>query len=262
MPDSLEQPSQTPSRHADAATRTESRQAHERNLILRGLPPDEYSRLLPHLEPCRIKALQILVDAGEVVQHVYFPETAIISAARRTGDAGLMEAGTVGREGMAGLAVILGESWSPAVLRGQVPGTCKRLSVSALREMLPELDGLDSMLRRFTLSFLDQLGQSAACNAVHSVEQRCARWLLMMHDRIGGDEFELTHSVLSQMLGVRRASVSEVAGAFQVAGFIGYHRGRLSIRQRAGLEAAVCECYGILRSNLQRLLGRDAAGGT
>lgn len=84
----------------------------------------------------------------------------------------------------------------------------------------------------------------------------------MTHDRVGGDEFGLTHSVLSQMLGVRRASVSEVAGAFQGAGVIGYHRGRLSIRQRAGLEAAVCECYGILRSNLQRLLGRDAAGGT
>jgi CRP-like cAMP-binding protein len=124
--------------------------------------------------------------------------------------------------------------------------------------MLPEFHGLDAMLRRFALTFLDQVGQAAACNAVHSVEQRCARWLLMTHDRVGSDEFELTQSVLSQMLGVRRASVSEVAGAFQSAGIIDYQRGRVSIRQRAGLEAAACDCYGIVRSNLERLLGPAA----
>jgi CRP-like cAMP-binding protein len=259
MPASSEQPSHTPSQRPADATRLESTQTQERNLILRALPRDEYSRLLPHLEPCRIEALQILVDAGEPVQHVYFPESAIVSAARRTGDAGLIEAGTIGREGMAGLAVILGESWSPAVLQAQVPGACKRLRVSVLCELLPELAGLDSMLRRFALTFLDQVGQTAACNAVHSVEQRCARWLLMTHDRVGSDEFELTHSVLSQMLGVRRASVSEVAGGFHAAGIIDYQRGRLSIRQRAGLEAAACECYSIVRANLERLLGPDAA---
>jgi CRP-like cAMP-binding protein len=260
MTASSEQPSHTPSSRPDGATHVESTQAKERNLILRALPLNEYSRLLPHLEPCRVEALEILVDAGEPVQYVYFPESAIVSAARRTGDAGLVEAGTIGREGMAGLAVVLGESWSPAVLQGQVPGACKRLGVSALREMLPELGGLDSLLRRFTLTFLDQLGQSAACNAVHSVAQRCARWLLMTHDRVGDDEFQLTHSVLSQMIGVRRASVSEVAGGFQAAGIIDYQHGRVSIRQRAGLEVAACECYSIVRSNLQRLLGPDAAG--
>ncbi|MDQ3995595.1 MAG: Crp/Fnr family transcriptional regulator [Gemmatimonadota bacterium] len=238
----------------------ESTQGRERNLILRGLPPDEYARLRPHLEAYKVDALQILVDAGEPVQHVYFPENAIVSVARRTGDGSLVEAGTVGREGMAGLAVILGESWSPAVLQGQVPGACKRVAVPALRRLLPELSGLDSLLRRYALTFLDQLGQAAACNAVHSVEQRCARWLLMTHDRVGGDEFELTHSVLAQMLGVRRASVSEVAASFHAAGIIDYQHGRVVIRQRAGLEAAACACYGIVRSNLQRLLGPDAAG--
>lgn len=259
MPASPELPSHTPSQRPQEAARLDSAQDRERNRILRALPLDEYSHLLPHLEPCRVDALQILVDAGEPVQHVYFPETAIVSVARRTGDGGLIEAGTVGREGMAGLAVILGESWSPAVLQGQVPGACKRMGASMLRELLPELDGLDAMLRRFALMFLDQLGQTAACNAVHSVEQRCARWLLMTHDRVGSDEFELTHSVLAQMLGVRRASVSEVAGAFQQAGIIHYERGRVSIGQRAGLEAAVCECYSIVRSNLDRLLGPGSA---
>jgi hypothetical protein len=115
MPASSEQLSHTSSQRPDDATRLGSTQTQERNLILRALPLDEYARLLPHLEPCRIEVLQILVDAAEPVHHVYFPENAIASAARRTGEAGLIEAGTVGREGMAGLAVILGESWSPAV---------------------------------------------------------------------------------------------------------------------------------------------------
>jgi CRP-like cAMP-binding protein len=262
MPASSEQPSHDPSQRPNDLSNLEGMQVRERNLILRTLPLDEYERLRPHLEPCRVDTLQILVEAGQKVEYVYFPENAIVSAARRTGDGGLIEAGTVGREGMAGLAVILGESWSPAVLQGQVPGACKRLRVSVLRELLPELDGLDSLLRRFALTFLDQLGQTAACNAVHSVEQRCARWLLMTHDRVGDDEFELTHSVLSQMLGVRRASVSEVAASFHAAGIIDYQHGRVVIRQRAGLEAAACACYNIVRSNVQRLLGPDATEGT
>jgi hypothetical protein len=170
MPASSEQPSHDPSPRANDLSNLESMQRREHNLILRALPLDEYARLLPHLEPCRVNALQILVDAGEAVQHLYFPESAIVSAARRTGDGGLIEAGTVGREGVAGFEVILGESWSPAVLQGQVPGPCKRVGVSVLRTLLPELRGLDSMLRRYTLTFLDQLGQAVACNAVHSVE--------------------------------------------------------------------------------------------
>jgi CRP-like cAMP-binding protein len=219
------------------------------------LPPDEYARVAPNLEAFKVETLQVLADVGEPLQHVYFPEAAIVSVARRMQDGSLIEAGTVGREGMAGLAVVLGESWSPAVLQGQVPGQCKRMRSGVLCDMLPDLAAFSLLLRRFTLTFLDQLGQSAACNAAHSVEQRCARWLLMTHDRVGSDEFELTHQVLAQMLAVRRASVSEVAGAFQKAGLIAYGRGRMVILQREGLEAAVCECYGILRSNSERILG-------
>lgn len=255
MSASSEQPSHAPSQRLDDATHLQNAQNHERNLILRTLPLDEYSRLLPHLEPCRIEALEVLVDAGELVHHVYFPESAIISAARRAGDAGLIEAGTVGREGMAGLAVVLGEAWSPMVLQGQVPGACKRLAASVLRKLLPELRSLDSILRRFTLTFLDQVGQAAACNAVHSVEQRCARWLLMTHDRVQREQFELTHHVLSQMLGVRRASVTEAALALSEAGAIEYRRGLVTVLDRAALERSACECYAIIRSTVDRLLG-------
>jgi CRP-like cAMP-binding protein len=255
MPGSSKQPPPASPSGADDITQVRDARAEERNRILRALPPGEYSRIAPNLEHVSVKALQILADSGEDLQHVYFPEAAIVSVARRMEDGSLIEAGTIGREGMAGLAVALGDSWSPAVLQGQVPGPCKRMRFAVLREMLPELAVLSSMLRRFTLSFLDQLGQAVACNAVHSVEQRCARWLLMTHDRVGGDEFELTHQVLAQMLAVRRASVSEVASAFQKSGVIAYSRGRMVILQRAGLEAAVCECYGILRANSERILG-------
>ncbi len=225
-----------------------------RNLVLRALPAEEYSRLRPQLEPCTVSAFEILARAGGALKYVYFPESAIVSVARPMNDGSLIEAGTIGCEGMAGLSILFGESWSAGVLQGQVPGHCKRLSFAALRDLLPELPTLRSVLGRFTLSFLDQIGQAAACNAVHSVEQRCARWLLMTHDRVGGDEFVLTQKVLSQMLGVRRASVSVVASGFQQAGLIHYERGRLWIRERAGLEAAACECYRIVRSNMERLL--------
>ncbi|MFN2566003.1 MAG: Crp/Fnr family transcriptional regulator [Gemmatimonadaceae bacterium] len=260
MPASPDEESPRPVPDAGATEDLLAARARERNLILRALPLEEYARLRPQLERCSVESLEVLVHAGGALEYVYFPESAIVSVTRRMGDGSLVESGTVGCEGMAGLAVLFGEPWSPAVLQGQVPGLCKRMQFAALRELLPELHVLRSILGRFTLSFLDQLGQAAACNAVHSVEQRCARWLLMAHDRVGSDEFELTHQTLSQMLGVRRASVTEVAGAFQAAGVIRYERGRVSIRQRAGLEASVCECYEIVRSNTERLLARGVGG--
>jgi CRP-like cAMP-binding protein len=256
MPASPHQESNAPRPDADVTSDSLEPRSRERNLILRALPVEEYSRLRPELEPCTVEALQVLVPAGGTLDYVYFPESAIVSVARAMRDGGVIEAGTIGCEGMAGLSVLFGESWSPAVLQGQVPGPCKRVKFAAMRELLAQLPVLHSIVGRFALSFLDQLGQTVACNAAHSVEQRCARWLLMTHDRVGGDEFKLTHQVLAQMLGVRRASVSEVAGAFQDAGVIHYEQGRVSIRQRAGLESAVCECYGIVRANMQRLLGQ------
>ena len=256
MPASPDQGSSAPPPGAGLTSDVTEARARERNLVLRALPLGEYSRLHPELEPCTVEALQVLVPAGGELDYVYFPESAILSVARRMQDGSVIEAGTVGCEGMAGLAVLFGELWSPAVLQAQVPGLCKRVRIAAMRELLSELQALRSILGRFALSFIDQLGQAVACNAAHSVEQRCARWLLTTHDRIGGGEFKLTHQVLAQMLGVRRASVSEVAEAFQDAGVIRYEQGRVSIRQRAGLEAAVCECYGIVRSNMERLLAQ------
>lgn len=233
----------------------------ERNRILRRLPAEEYDRLVPHLEPIDVQALEVLEEVDQPLRHVYFSQTSLISVLRRMRSGALIEAGVIGSEGMAGLPLILGETWSPETLAGQVPGACKRMPAETFRVLLPELPVLADLLRRYALSFLDLVGQSAACNGTHPVEKRCARWLLLTHDRVGGDEFHLTQAVLAQMLAVRRAGVSEAAGALQRAKLIRYSRGQITILDRAGLEAASCECYQIVRDHFDRLLGEDAIVG-
>jgi CRP-like cAMP-binding protein len=223
-----------------------------RNRVLRALPPDEYARLLPHLEPCAVAPLR----------HVYFPDTAIISVLRRTRDGTLIEAYAVGRDGVVGIPSLLGDPGSPAgTVLGEVPGTCHRVALGTLRGVLPELPSLDRLVRRLVLALLDQVQQAVACNSLHTVEQRCARWLLMTHDLVGGDEFLLTHEVLAQMLGVRRAGVTVAAGVLQRAGLVTYSRGRVRVLDRAGLEAAACECYAVVGAHAKRLLeaGADPA---
>jgi CRP-like cAMP-binding protein len=233
-------------------------QANERNRLLRALPGAEYARLVPRLERITVEALEVLAEAGQPLGHVYFPETAIISVVRRMSDGTVIEAGTIGREGMAGIAVLAGEDWSSATILGEVPGACKRMAFDVLHRVLPELPRLDALLRRFVLTFVNQVGQTAACNGRHAIDQRCARWLLMTHDQVGADDFLLTHEVLAQMLAVRRASVTVAAGALQRAGVIRYHRGRITILDRSGLEAVACECYSAVRANFDRLLGGAA----
>jgi CRP-like cAMP-binding protein len=229
--------------------------AEPRNEVLRALPPDEYARLLPHLEPCAVAPLDVLADAERPLGHVYFPETAIVSVLRRTRDGTLIEAYAVGRDGVVGLPSLLGDPGSPAgTVLGEVPGTCRRVALGTLRGMLPELPALNRLARRLVLALLDQVQQAVACSSLHTVEQRCARWLLMTHDRVGGDEFLLTHEILAQMLAVRRAGVTEAAGVLQRAGLVTYSRGRVRVLDRAGLEAAACECYAVVRAHADRLL--------
>lgn len=230
----------------------------ERNRLLRGLPPDEHARLQPHLATVHIDVMQILGEVGEPLRHVYFPETCIISVVRRMRDGTIVEAGTVGREGMAGVLVLFGEPTLPATVLGQMPGAAKRVELDVLRALLPETPVLGERLRRYVMTFLDQVGQTAACNALHPLVQRCARWLLMTQDQAGSSELQLTHEVLAQMLAVRRAGVTEAAGALQAAGHISYRRGRITVLDRAGLESAACECYAVVRAHYERLMGSVA----
>jgi CRP-like cAMP-binding protein len=203
---------------------------------------------------------QLLFDFDKPIEHVYFPEDAIGSVVSPLADGSAVETAIVGHEGMIGLPVFLGTERMSAQAFIQSAGRGWRMSAAALREAVAEGGELGPRLLRYIQTVLTQVGQSSACNRMHSVEVRCARWLLMTQDRVGRDEFSLTHQFLAQMLGVRRATVTVTAGALQKAGFIEYSRGIISILDRKGLENAACECYNIIRHELDRVLGDRPAG--
>ena len=169
-------------------------------------------------------------------------------------DGRMVEVGTIGKEGMDGLPVFLGAQTAPLASLCQVPGEAARMRADAFRSEVGPDDRLHDLLRRFTEATLVFAAQSSACNRLHTVEQRCGRWMLHTHDRVGREEFYLTQEFLSQMLGVRRASVSEVASAFQEEGLISYRRGNLRVRDRFGVEAVACECYDVIAKEFERLL--------
>jgi CRP-like cAMP-binding protein len=193
-------------------------------------------------------------EPNRVMEHVYFPEDGVISIVGLMEDGSAVETATVGNEGMVGVPVFLGAMQMAGQGFAQVPGSAWRLPAGALREEVRRGGALSRLLGRYTQALFTLVAQSSACNRKHTVEQRCARWLLMTHDRVAGDNFELTQLFLSQMLGVRRATVTEAAGELQARGLIEYTRGRMAIVDRAGLEAAACPCYGIIRAEFARML--------
>ncbi len=231
------------------------------NRLLRCLPPDEFAWLNQHLVPVELPARLILAEQDKPFQHVYFIDTGVASVVNQIGG-GMIEVGTVGNEGMAGLSVFLDADTIPSRTFIQVAGTGRRMDAHTFAAGADERPVLRRMLHRYTQAFLTQVSQTAACNRAHELNQRCARWLLMTHDRMDGvDSFVLTHEFLSFMLGVRRAGVTVAAGMLQKAGLIRYSRGRITVLDRSGLEAASCECYGIVRSHFERLLGAAAPSG-
>ena len=174
-----------------------------------------------------------------------------------SGDA--IEVGTVGNEGFAGLPVLLESTVSPASAHAlaQIPGEAVRMRVGPFREALRREPPLQGLLFRYANAFVTEIAQSAACNRLHTIDQRCCRWLLMTHDRVGSDYIALTQEFLAQMLGVRRASVNAVAGLLQRTGLIRYSRGRITVLDRKGLEKASCECYQVIHREYERMLGPE-----
>ncbi len=233
---------------------TEAQGGPRRNRLLQAVPENERARIVPHLQPMPLGPMQVLADARQPLYHVWFPETAVISMLRRMRDGTTIEVGAVGCDGMAGLPVVAGVMWSTTAFVSPIPGECQRMAAETLRRLLPELPVLSNLLDRYALALTHELSQTIACNALHSVEQRCTRWLLTAHDWVGSDELQLTHGVLAQLLGVRRAGVTVAALALQRAGFIEYSRGRITIVNRAGLEAVACECRSEMHANTARLL--------
>jgi CRP-like cAMP-binding protein len=226
-----------------------------RNRLLAAVPPGDLARLWPRLQPVELALRQVLHAPEEPVTAVYFPESGYISRLAPMDDGDSAEVGLIGPEGLDGLAVLLGGDSDSFETMVQAPGTALRIDATAFREELDRTPSLRTVLHRYALAHFEQVARSAACNGRHVIEQRLARWLLMGHDRVEGDEYPMTHEFLSMMLGVRRAGITVAAGALQKAGLIRYERGRMRITDRPGLEAAACECYGIARRAYDRLLG-------
>jgi len=235
---------------------SEARSNPIKNQLLSALPIEEYDRLLPYLEAVSLIPKQIIYAPNEPIEYVYFPNSGIISLVNLTEDGGTVEAATVGNEGMAGIPVFLGADRMPGQAISQVVGNALRMKADVFKYEVTPDTSLYNLLLRYTQALLNQISQSVACNCLHSVERRCCRWLLMCHDRVRSDQFTLTQELLSQMLGVRRASVSEVAATLQKEGLIRYNRGKITIRDRLGLEATACECYRVVKEEFERLLRR------
>jgi CRP-like cAMP-binding protein len=225
-----------------------------RNRILAALPKQEYDRLLKHLSPVSLTLGETLYKTDERITDVYFVNTGVVSLVANMKDGGSVEVGLVGNDGMVGLSVVLGDDISPNQAIVQIADGAMRLGVPALREELKAGGALLGLLLRSTLAMLKQVSQTAACNGSHIVAERLARWLLMCHDRVTGDEIKLTQEFISQMLGTRRSGVSEAAIGLQSRALISYSRGHITIINRPGLEQLACECYRVVRAEHERLL--------
>jgi CRP-like cAMP-binding protein len=197
---------------------------------------------------------QILYQSNGAIPYVYFPLTMVASLVISMQDGQTVEVATVGNEGMVGLPAFLGAESFPGQAFTQIAGEAVRMQTAVLRGKASLGSPLHDVLHRYTQALFTQVAQSAACNRLHSIGQRCARWLLMTEDRVRADQFPLTQEFLAQMLGVRRAGVSEAASNLQKAELIQYSRGVITVLDRAGLEAAACECYAIVKQEYDRLL--------
>jgi CRP-like cAMP-binding protein len=225
------------------------------NRLVRALPSDEAKKLDAQLEVLDMELRHSVFKPDQPSQYVYFPLSGVISVHTRMREGVAVEIATIGREGMVGLEIFLGGEQTPASAFCQVAGRAARIGADAFRQVVRDSVPLTALLLRYTQATLTQVSQSVACNRLHSIEERCARWLLMTHDRVEGNRFELTQEFLAEMLGVRRASVSIAASILQRAGFIRYSRGRIEVVDRAGLERAACECYGVVAREYDRLIG-------
>jgi CRP-like cAMP-binding protein len=225
------------------------------NRLLAALPRAEYLHFLPHLEKVPLAFRQSLCDANTPIPYVWFIERGVASLIQTTQDGTMIEICVIGKEGMVGLPVFLGTESTPSQVLVQIPGAGLRMPATVFRREVRAGSPLHDLLHRYTQTLIDQMAQGMVCNRLHSIAQRCARWLLLTHDRVSSDQIPLTQQFLAQMLGVRRASVGTVASKLQKAGLIRYSRGVITILDRPGLEAAACECYRIIEAEYSRLLG-------
>ena len=216
---------------------------------------EEYARLLPELEEIPLIFAETIYEPNDVIRRVYFPDSGIVSLLSAVEERSLLEVSIVGNEGFVGIPVFLGVKTSNNHALVQGAGVALSMKTADFLAECSNGGALTRVLQRYTHSLLTQISQSAACNRFHSIEARLARWLLMTADRMESNKFQITQDFLSNMLGVRREGVSKAAANLQNNGLISYSRGKISIPDRAGLEAAACRCYFIIKDEYENISG-------
>lgn len=224
------------------------------NHLLSALPTAEFERLAPHLEPAPLPLGEVLFEPGGQLQHAYFPTTAIVSLHYVMASGASSESAGVGNEGVVGTSLFMGGNTTPSSAVVKTGGHAYRLGRGVLMEEFNRGGLLQRLLLRYTQALITQMTQTAVCNRHHSIEQQLCRWLLSTLDRVAPGELIMTQELVASMLGVRREGVTEAAGTLQDAGYIRYRRGHISVLDRGGLEKRSCECYGVVRKELDRLL--------
>jgi CRP-like cAMP-binding protein len=222
--------------------------------LLGRLPHDEYQRLLPTLERVTLSAQQVLYGPGAPITHVYFPIDCVVSLLTVLGADMAVGTAVVGREGVAGVPVVLGPLAGRQQARCEIAGDAWRLPVGVFVTATEDGGRLPALVRRYTQALLLATAQRIACARWHPTTAQCAQWLLMCGDRTGTDRLPLSHATLAQLLGVRRATVTVALGLLQRAGLLAYRRARIDLLDRPGLEAAACDCYGLLRTTFAHVV--------
>ena len=244
------------------ATKPGNNRKDLQNSILLALPPGEREAIFKALEFVEMPAPFVLHEAGVSIKFAYFINSGLASVLTVMDDSKSVEVGLAGKEGFVGIPLMAGLSTSPTRVIMQVGGSAFRIAAKDFGEALSHCPELARLLSRFSLVMAMQSAQVAACNRLHEVDERLARWLLMSQDRLGGDLVPLTQDFLAHMLGTRRASVTVAAGILQKAGLITYNRGKVKVDDRIGLEDAVCECYAAMRKQSSNWEKESKANGT
>ncbi|MBE0620312.1 MAG: Crp/Fnr family transcriptional regulator [Burkholderiales bacterium] len=229
-------------------------QSPNQNHLLAALPAEEFERLRPHLEPVEMRLGEVLYESGGLLQHVYFPTSAILSLHYVMENGSSSEIAGVGNEGMLGISLFMGGNTTPSRAVVQTGGQGYRLKAQMLAQEFKRAGPMQLLLLRYTQALITQMSQTAACNRHHSLVQQLCRWLLLTLDRMPTNELIMTQELVASMLGVRREGVTEAAGKLQQAGVIRYRRGHITVVDRAGLESQVCECYAVVKKEFARLL--------
>jgi CRP-like cAMP-binding protein len=231
----------------------------DQNHLLAALPEADYQRLLPHLEPVTLPFGLVLFEPGGKLRHLYFPASGIVALLYATENGSSTEIAVIGDEGVVGIALFMGGESTPSQAVVQSAGHGHRLKASVVKAEFALGGPLQQLLLRYTQALIAQMTQTAVCNRHHSVEQQLCRWLLLSLDRLPSNELAMTQELIANMLGVRREGVTVAAGALQEAGLIRYGRGHITVLDRSKLEKRVCECYAVVKREMDRLLSYKPA---